>query len=661
MGKHNLTLPLLLILVIFVMSSPGIIFAQQPETENTEPTEIPVPDYCGENTIPSIENPKVCVAICGDGTSLTDGKCLPSKGFFDLTDNAWIGWGVLTAAVIAGFGILITFFQQKKESQKRTHEIIQAYSSKITEITNKEGTLKTKQDCALYAEQYLDTLEEISTLALAGNFNRGVIINRTYKHVTNYFNNNFAYGYDLWWWYHKEIHGFKDAMQDRLWDVPKKTKIVDYSLEDIYTNKEIRKMKDQVKKLDALQNFARDDRWPDFRKLCKDNEITEFVYNYEGLEGKDDSKKNWRVLPDLMYYNYEDIPDEDGLSKSEYVGILRQYANDLSGFVEKEKDMVTDEQFEVYAEQYIETLEQIATLYKHNIIPRKAKEYFDNKFAYGCNLWNWYHHRVLKFSNELCNALWKTFDCYEDVKDQKDNAESKSEKSNRLLNNAKIKLEKAQDPNNDSPVDENEIKKLKKEIKKAEEIFQITNADFQQAITNANDDKIKANNYYVFRKNYSIDNIFLEYPDMWKYINLYIPDNDKFKDIKNRVKAHAADAEKFVVNCKEDAYNKGQELVSLLLKTPPANSEDILKVEEELVDEEEILDSVIYQFAEENSGTFDPDTINLFLPEFVDKFLDVERWPDFRWWCSEQGITAFEEDETEGLILPLKMWQAQYL
>jgi len=137
MGKHNLTLPLLLILVIFVMSSPGIIFAQQPETENAEPTEIPVPDYCGENTIPSIENPKVCVAICGDGTSLTDGKCLPSKGFFDLTDNAWIGWGVLTAAVIAGFGILITFFQQKRESQKRTHEIIQTYSSKSGHLSSR--------------------------------------------------------------------------------------------------------------------------------------------------------------------------------------------------------------------------------------------------------------------------------------------------------------------------------------------------------------------------------------------------------------------------------------------------------------------------------------------------------------------------------------------
>jgi len=48
------------------------------------------------------------------------------------------------------------------------------------------------------------------------------------------------------------------------------------------------------------------------------------------------------------------------------------------------------------------------------------------------------------------------------------------------------------------------------------------------------------------------------------------------------------------------------------------------------------------------------------LKEFVYHFALNERWKDFRWWCKKEGITPYEEDEEEGLILPLKMWQAIY-
>jgi len=52
------------------------------------------------------------------------------------------------------------------------------------------------------------------------------------------------------------------------------------------------------------------------------------------------------------------------------------------------------------------------------------------------------------------------------------------------------------------------------------------------------------------------------------------------------------------------------------------------------------------------------------LKEFANSFSANERWRDFRWWCKDETnkskITPFEEDPDEGLILPLKMWKAEY-
>lgn len=567
MIKQQLIIPFFSILVISVIASPATILAQV--------------DYCGTGTIPSKENPEVCVAICGDGTVMNkEKKCVSSAGFLDLTDNAWIGWGVLLAGIIAGIGIGISIWQQIKESQKRTHEIIQTYSSKITEITNKESTLKTKQDCALYAEQYLDTLEEIATLSLAGNFNRG-IVNRTYRHVTDYFNNNFAYGYDLWWWYHKYIHGFNDdIMQERLWKVTKGSNIAKISttIEDIFTPEEIQSMKDGEaktiretllnsttiedlftpeeidvmetngtirEKRKALLNYLRDDRWPDFRKLCRENDITEFKYNYKGLGAFDDSKKNWRVLPDLMYYNYEKIPDEDGLSKAEFVEIIRSYANDLSDFVEKEKKMCTPEDFEVYAEQFLETLEQIATLFRNKIIPTKAAaSYFENKFSYGCNLWEWYHQIALKFSPNFYHALWAM---------------------------------------NDKKIEEDNREQFKNE----------NFSEFLNYYSNGND--VQAINQF---KN--------ENPDVLKIVTKISTKNIPGRNTRNNV-------DRFLIQ------------------------------QVQVMTDEQIIGH---------------------LKEYANNFSANERWRDFRWWCkdetSKSKITPFEEDPDEGLILPLRMWQAEY-
>jgi len=366
MGKQKLVIPLLLILVIFVMSSPGIIFADEHDPKPT----------------------------CESGTELVNGICqdIPVDYW---SPNSMLIYGILIAAFATIVGIAVTIVDRKSAKQTRLQEIMKTYSDEIREITNQESNLDTKQACSLYVEQYLDTLEQIATLKTQKIFKDKAI---------DYFNNNFAYGRDLWWWYHKFVHGFNDDTQDKIWAATEKTKSIRFSLSDLYPEpKEFEKHKGNDK---YLENFLDDDRWPEFRKLCATKPITPFDNEYSGIGGK--SGDEWRVLPDIMYYDYEKIPDENGLTKAELVEIIRPYANDLSEYVDDEQDMTTPVEFEVYAEQYLETLEQIATLYRCEILPMKAKEYFENKFSYGCNLWEWYHKRTLKFSKNLLEAFWKT-------------------------------------------------------------------------------------------------------------------------------------------------------------------------------------------------------------------------------------------------------------
>ena len=365
---------------------------------------------CGPGTVETSDN--TCVPLCEDGTKFVEGKipndpgtCIADQPF--VNDNQWIGVGVIIAGGAAGAGIIITVFDRKSENKKRNQELMKTYSDEIREISNQESKLMTKQDCALYTEQYLDTLEQIATLRDQEIFTDEAI---------RYFENNFVYGRDLWWWYNKYIHGLEDDVQDIIWRATKNSRQEKFSYQqfldaasELVAENKIKEPKIlRTLKEDAITNFLNDDRWPAYRKLCMTEEvpITEFYYDYEGIGGK--TKNDWRVLPDIMYFKFDDIPDENGLSKAEFVEIIRPYANDLSEFVEKEKEMETPEQFEVYAEQYLETLEQIGTLYRNKIIPYKAKEYFENKFSYGINLWQWYHHRVLKFSNNLVEAFWET-------------------------------------------------------------------------------------------------------------------------------------------------------------------------------------------------------------------------------------------------------------
>lgn len=801
----------LLILVISVMSSTEIIFAESHETFKTKSNIV-----CLSGTELNGDGTQ-CVIICSDGTKFSDNSktsCEVDSSNPLMTDTMFLMLGIIIAAFATAAGILLTWKDRKDAAKQRNEEIVQTYSTELREISNQELNLKTKQDCALYAEQYLDTMEKIATLKVQEVFN---------KETMTYFDNNFAYAMDLWWWYNRNLHGLKDEIQNKLYKISKDDSLeqagflkefgklptkeqnflealwlqicipknggvnqllqrikklrnyfkrtasknpepsnefdsdkeilshmedaglkgldlelqriletvskgdiqidskgyVDINLKYFFTLEELEKglkdkdqkfvkikiaedeLKKKIKIFDtflAYRNFIAQDRWPEFRKWCTTQNITDFAFNFRGIGGKDNSEKNWRVLPDIMYYNYKKIPDEDGLTKSELVEIIRPFANDLSKFVEQEKSMTESEEFEVYAEQYLETLEQIATLYRTKIIPTKASEYFENKFSYGCNLWDWYHHVVLKFSKNLHKALWETV--------------------------TEIKLEKY--------FSKNEIKELEKD-KTEEEIKdkkfdQITYKEFiefysvndEPADENLSVVDIKAN---IISKNklqseeqiaklvetalveLAAKNLTKEDPDVWKIITLAA----KSKIIKLELEYRSETSDRKKTEVKSDLrtwkglLDKAEDHVTTLnakVEKEKNNvqklAEGLKKLEAELKNvqkpkandaeaepEQEKIDRIKDKISEQETSlqqaridltralanvqrdhNFSEKDVDKLLKAFVSTFLDNERWEDFRWWCKndedKKVITPFQEDESEGLILPLKMWKAHY-
>ena len=582
MGKRHLAIPVLLIPVISFFILYGAINYAESEYVSTVDMPRNVTDgvKCDVGTILS-KDMNQCLPICPEGTifeestpreraaNKIEGTCVPDVPVETYEIHFLIG-GIAIAAVATGIGLVLTWKEHKKEDAKRTQELLQTYSEEITRIQNQEKSLKTQLDCEIYASQYLDTLEKLATLKEHKIIDDNAIV---------YFDNNFAYGRSLWWWYYYHIHGIKNTKKvDELFEIDKKP-----PGRDLTPNEE-----------KAIENFLKQDRWPLYRKLCNDKPIEYFKLDFSGYGGHDDSRKNWRILPDLMYYDYEEIPEEDGLTKAEFVEIIRPYAKDLADFVDQEKEMSEPEQFEVYAEQYLETLEQIATLYKNNIIPRKASEYFENKFAYGCNLWEWYHGHVLKFKETFFKALWNfPTDC-PDV------------------------------PSSPESVIPDWYKKLGIDEKIITEKMQ----DWGNAPDDAKKDSIKESiSAYVQRK--KIFHFLVNYSGI-----------DKTK------RAEEIDNEYHVVGDKEGNAQLWSDIRAGAVNNFKKEHDDIWKI-------------VIRKTKNQNKNLA-PAIILEKLEKYVVDYTKDERWKDFRWWCHEQNIIAFDEDSSEGLILPKKMWLAKY-
>lgn len=362
------------------------------------------------------------------------------------SQDLWLAVGVGTAAVAVAIAAIVTVSDRRRDIKKRTQELIQLYDEELREISEQEKNLTTKLDCNLYVERYLDTLEKIATLSNDKNFG---------KSVSDFFDNNFSYGIDLWRWYQKNVVRLSidiigiGKSSGPLWCLPHREppkrhilrirkpkkklpqltsedlndfkeryhktrhEAIDYEfekyleahpsarreemVENYLKNKLLPELNDKELTI-SLNKFLEEERWSEFRAWCLLNEkhpITalqnDFGIIHQPIIPKEEK---YRILPDSLYDSFDLLPEEDGLSKGEFIQIIQSFSKDLDKLAENEGNLKTKTDCSIYAERYLDTLEEISSLYKQDIIPKKAADYFENKFSLGINLWNWYEKFV---------------------------------------------------------------------------------------------------------------------------------------------------------------------------------------------------------------------------------------------------------------------------
>lgn len=182
------------VFIIFLLSSvPFLVYGQ----------DIPI---CGSGTILNPDTQQ-CLPKCGEGTTQNDkNECVTESEKVDWGQIEYIAVGIITGVGATVFGIMWTIIAHRAERKKEDLELIQEYGNQISEITQVEGELETQLDCSLYAERYLDTLDQIASL----------LEKKLIRYdVADYFENNFKYGMNLWYWYKENVEKIsKDFLKD---------------------------------------------------------------------------------------------------------------------------------------------------------------------------------------------------------------------------------------------------------------------------------------------------------------------------------------------------------------------------------------------------------------------------------------------------------------
>jgi len=145
-----------------------------------------------------------------------------------------------------------------------------------------------------------------------------------------------------------------------------------------------------------------------YEKIKQENEnlsetqVRNFIREYS-------EEHRFRILPDAMF-DYEWLPDEEGLKPKEVLEIMRNYSKRLSDLSSTETNLQTKIDCSIYAEQYLDILEEIAYLFNNKSLATDSLTYFENNFNYGKTIYTWYDKVVLGAGSQ--EERWKEFDLY---------------------------------------------------------------------------------------------------------------------------------------------------------------------------------------------------------------------------------------------------------
>lgn len=96
-------------------------------------------------------------------------------------------------------------------------------------------------------------------------------------------------------------------------------------------------------------------------------------------------------------------------TKATYAQLLRGFHEDLTGRLNKNTVLKTTEDCERYANDFLNTLDEIAYLALNGTIPLGIAEYLKRFFAYGLRIIDWYNEMIGEDFKEIAKQNWSNY------------------------------------------------------------------------------------------------------------------------------------------------------------------------------------------------------------------------------------------------------------
>ncbi len=372
------------------------------------------------------------------------------NGITDMDIATYIG--VIIAVIATVIGVYYAAKAENRASDERTQGVVEGYSNQITELRDKESSLKSASNCEAYAVNYVDLMDRIAYLYRSETLP---------TETAGYFENEFAYALTMIQWIEK--HNVIDKLpkgKDSMW-----TDLLGWCNEKIdpldeaqlpmpmqkYDELPVEEV-DRVRMLQLIEGYSQQitELKNKERSLKTTTDCETYAINYVDLmdqiaflyaqesipkdigryfenefayaltmiqwiekhnvidklpKGKDSMWTdllgwcNEKIDPldeaqlPMPMQKYDELPVEE-VDRVRLLDLIKDYGKILADFTKQERDLKTKIDCEVYAMAYLDTLDQIAYLQKQKAIPQEVTNYFENNFAYGLNLWEWYNQNV---------------------------------------------------------------------------------------------------------------------------------------------------------------------------------------------------------------------------------------------------------------------------
>lgn len=101
-----------------------------------------------------------------------------------------------TTATILAFLVWITWKNMKESTKTAYSQLLRGFHEDLTTCLNKNSVLKTTEDCKRYANDYLNTVDEIAFLAMNEKIPQG---------IAKYLGRFFSYGLNIINWHNDMV------------------------------------------------------------------------------------------------------------------------------------------------------------------------------------------------------------------------------------------------------------------------------------------------------------------------------------------------------------------------------------------------------------------------------------------------------------------------